>query len=122
MAEVAAPLGFRRGLRDDDVGTAAAVEFPDKRAADESGATGNQHTASLPCVLFFGSRHILEVCAALLYSTGLSGRRRRVLDRAASRGRVVAKLIWKKASGRLCEAAKAHPVGRLSPRETSGTT
>src|SRR5260370_29146174 len=72
MAEIATPLGFRRGVRDDGVGAAAAVEFPDQRAADEPAPTGDQHAASLPVVLVFGRRHILELCAALLYSTGLS--------------------------------------------------
>src|SRR5260370_39724376 len=69
---MATPRASRRGLGDDAVGPAAAVDFPDQRAADEPAPTGDQHAASLPVVLVFGRRHILELCAALLYSTGLS--------------------------------------------------
>src|SRR5260370_34979691 len=84
---MATPRASRRGLGDDAVGPAAAVDFPDQRAADDPAATSDQHTASLPVVLVFGRRHILELCAALLYSTGLSPWRGRAFLSRQSRRR-----------------------------------
>src|SRR5689334_6812389 len=72
MAQIAAALGIRGRIRNDDIGTAAAVEFPDERAPDKAGASGHEDAAAGPGVCFFATRHIVELCAALLYSTELS--------------------------------------------------
>src|ERR1700688_1509128 len=71
VLQIAPPFGFQRGIRDHDVRAAAAIEFPDQRAANETAASGHQHAASRPSVFSFATRHILELSEALLYSTGL---------------------------------------------------
>jgi hypothetical protein len=70
MSQIAAALSFWRGICDHDIRAAAAIQFPNQRAADKSAASGNQHPESLPSVFLFAD-HYIELSAALLYSSGL---------------------------------------------------
>src|SRR6266705_1256433 len=71
MPQITASLGFRSRVCDHDIGAAARIEFPNQRAADESAASGNQHSPARPSVFSFATCHIVAFRAALLYSTGL---------------------------------------------------